>query len=324
MRAWLSIPLFLLTVGDYAGEPRLALPGQNSLSVRAVDLFPADPARRWIGALEYLGGIELIEKGGGVGGYSAIDVHGDRFTLLSDGGIILTFRWGGIGRPVHDARWRALPAGPGRGWAKADRDSESMVIDRSAGAAWVGFEDSNQVWRYDVGLRRATGHAAPRAMAAWPENGGAETLARMPGGGMLAISEKMRPIGRPGRRGVYFSGDPVSGPERTFAFTYLPPAGMDPVDGVALPDGRLLVLNRSFALPYQFASVLTLIDAGAIRPGAVVRGRMVATLDSPALHDNFEGVAVTREGERTIVWLVSDDNQSVLQRTLLLKFALAE
>jgi hypothetical protein len=36
----------------------------------------------------------------------------------------------------------------------------------------------------------------------------------------------------------------------------------------------------------------------------------------------MEGISVTREGGRTIVWLTSDDNYSPLQQTLLLKFAL--
>jgi hypothetical protein len=38
----------------------------------------------------------------------------------------------------------------------------------------------------------------------------------------------------------------------------------------------------------------------------------------------MEGVSTTVENGRTIVWLVSDDNFSPLQRTLLLKFALVE
>ena len=41
--------------------------------------------------------------------------------------------------------------------------------------------------------------------------------------------------------------------------------------------------------------------------------------------DNMEALSVTREGDRTIVWIASDDNfNPLLQRTLLMKFALAE
>ena len=41
--------------------------------------------------------------------------------------------------------------------------------------------------------------------------------------------------------------------------------------------------------------------------------------------DNMEGLAVHRdEAGRTILTLVSDDNYSILQRTLILQFALVE
>jgi hypothetical protein len=89
-----------------------------------------------------------------------------------------------------------------------------------------------------------------------------------------------------------------------------------------LPDGRLLVLTRGFKLPFDFAAKLVVVDPAAIRPGAVVRGREIATLAKPLIHDNFEGLAVTREGNATILWIVSDDNQLFLQRSLLLKFRL--
>ena len=36
----------------------------------------------------------------------------------------------------------------------------------------------------------------------------------------------------------------------------------------------------------------------------------------------MEGVALRREGDRTFVYLVSDDNFNPLQRTLLMKFEL--
>jgi hypothetical protein len=36
----------------------------------------------------------------------------------------------------------------------------------------------------------------------------------------------------------------------------------------------------------------------------------------------MEGISVAREGGRTILWIISDDNQLPIERTLLLKFAL--
>jgi len=40
------------------------------------------------------------------------------------------------------------------------------------------------------------------------------------------------------------------------------------------------------------------------------------------VHDNFEAIAAVREGDSTILWIASDDNQLFLQRSLLLKFRL--
>jgi hypothetical protein len=84
----------------------------------------------------------------------------------------------------------------------------------------------------------------------------------------------------------------------------------------------MLVLNRRFAPLDGFAAVVTMIDPRAIAPGAVLVGEEIARLAPPLSLDNMEGIAVNREGDETIVWLVSDDNFSPLERTLLMKFAL--
>ncbi len=48
----------------------------------------------------------------------------------------------------------------------------------------------------------------------------------------------------------------------------------------------------------------------------------ILTLDGACLPaENWEGVAVARYGEQTLVALISDDHESVLQRSLLLLFA---
>ena len=131
---------------------------------------------------------------------------------------------------------------------------------------------------------------------------------------------------RPGtggaRNALLFAGDPVARPDRSVGFGYLPPPGYDPSDAVELPDGRVIVLNRKLAMPFAWSAILTLIDRRAMTQGAIVRGREIARLAPPLTVDNFEGLAVTREGGATILWMVSDDNLFLLQRTLLLKFRL--
>jgi hypothetical protein len=155
-------------------------------------------------------------------------------------------------------------------------------------------------------------------------------MARLPDGRFIVIGEE-RHVPKQRWRGseadrlhsrdaLIFPGDPIVTQPAHFA--YLPEGRYDPADATALPNGDMLVLDRTFRLPYRFSNRLSLVSGAAIREGGVARGTLLATLDSPLIHDNFEGVATTQENGATIVWLVSDDNQSLLQRTLLLKFRL--
>jgi len=91
-----------------------------------------------------------------------------------------------------------------------------------------------------------------------------------------------------------------------------------------LRDGRLLILNRRFEWLEGFSLVVTIADASGLAEGATMDARVIARLAPPMTVDNMEGVSVTVENGRPIVWIASDDNFFPLQRTLLLKFALVE
>ena len=322
MRILQSVLLLLFLIPPWMGEKRLPLLGPvPRCGGRRVGLDDANPGLKRVGQLTWLGGVELTSPDPAFGGFSAMAVTGDHFTLLSDGGSIVRFRMDSRGR-LSDRSFAELPAGPGTGWSKQDRDSESMTVDPKTGQVWVGFERANAIWRFSRDLRRSEANAAPKVMAGWPANTGAEAMARLPDGGFIVIGERQPWPGHKGRAAIRFSGDPTLRPDTGFRFSYVPPDHYDPSDMAVLPDGRLLILNRRFALPFTFSTKLTVIDQATIRPGAVVRGREIATLASPLIHDNFEGLVVTREGRATIVWIVSDDNQLFLQRSLLLKFRL--
>lgn len=292
---------------------------------------PAHPSRRRVGRLTYLGGVELKRPDPVFGGFLSLTVEGNaerqHFTLLSDGGYIVRFDM--------DAAWRIgarqfaeLPGGPSTGWEKRDRDSESMIVDPATGDLSIGFEYANAIWRYDHQLKVVRRHAAPPAMHSWHENGGPEAMVRLPDGATIVFAETVLPKLRrtlqraPGRIAIRFSGDSTVEPNSRFGFVYLPPENYDPSDATLLPDGRILVLNRRFALPFNFTAKLTIIDPKAIRPGARVKGEEIAPFTAPLLHDNFEGLVVLQEGPDTVIWMVSDDNQLFLQRSLLLKFRL--
>lgn len=90
-----------------------------------------------------------------------------------------------------------------------------------------------------------------------------------------------------------------------------------------LPDGDVLVMERNYstlALHWTLTLRRLHLPAGAA-PGSLLATKNIATLDSyDGLNiDNFEGLARHRENR---FFMVSDDNDVFLQRTLLLYFEL--
>jgi hypothetical protein len=307
----------LLGVPGWAGQERLPLWGPApQLSFQRVPLDASDPRRTRLGALTYLGGLHLTSDDVGFGGFSSMSVVGTRFLLLSDGGLTLRFNMNDDFVP-RDARFGALPDGPASGWSRIDRDAEALTLHPATGQAWVAFENHNSIWRYSPGLRRAEAHHAPTAMRRWWRNGGPEAMVRLRSGRFVVIAEGAGfRKSRDTRDMLVFDGDPTDPDQRVVLRSYRPPAGFSPTGAAEMPDGRLLVLNRAVSLRDGFIAQLTLLD---LTNG---RGRQLARFEAPVLHDNFEGLAVTREGRDLILWILSDDNASWGQRTLLLKFKL--
>ena len=304
--------VLLLSVG-WSGMPRVdGLSGPAIVRATPVVL----PART--GRLRLLGAVRLDSPARNFGGFSGIAVAGRRITLIDDGGGIVEFDVDARLQPSR-ARFANLPAGPRTGWEKRDRDSESIARGPD-GRLWVGFESVNAIWRYAPGFARAERVARPLAMRDWESNGGPESLALLPGGGFVTISESSRWKEAPGRAAIRFLTDPTLAPRRGFRFSYRPAPGFDPSDAAALPNGDLLVLERRFETPFHFTMRLVRVSARTIRPRATVRGTLVAQFDRPG--ENLEGIAITREGRHIIVWLVSDNDQSWWRPSYLLKYRL--
>ncbi|MGJ3263054.1 MAG: esterase-like activity of phytase family protein, partial [Salinarimonas sp.] len=94
-------------------------------------------------------------------------------------------------------------------------------------------------------------------------------------------------------------------------------------DCAVLPDGDLLLLERRYALTSGVAARIRRLPGAALRPGSTLDGPVIFEADWTNAIDNMEGLAIHRgpDGE-TLLTLISDDNYSMLQRTLLLEFEL--
>ena len=142
--------------------------------------------------------------------------------------------------------------------------------------------------------------------------------------GRFFVFSESRSI-RPGVTvGLIFRSDPAEPGAKAVSFAYQPPQGYRITDIAQLPSGRLVALHRRFNLAEGVSAKIALIETDEIKPKALVRPRVIATLRPPLPVDNMEGIAVDREGQRTILWVIADDNYLLLQRSLLLKFELSE
>lgn len=323
---FLALPplaLSILFLSASGRELRIPLGANAVLHAVRVPLVPGEPGRTALGRLRYLGGVRLTSPDLGFSGFSALSVTGDRFTLLSDRGNLVRFRMGRDWQPI-EARFSDLPAGPGNSAFKGDRDAESLTRDPATGDFWIGFESRNAIFRYDSEFRRGLGQATPLAMKRWPRNGGAESMVRLADGRMLVLGETARrrdgPIAE--REILLFPSDPTIGNPQPVHLAYVPPPGYDPSDAALLPDGRMLVLVRRFALSSLFTVKIELVDLRDVQAGQVLHGTEIADFSPPFQHDNFEGLAVQREGDSLVLWMISDDNEQWWQKTLLLKFRL--
>lgn len=316
MKKALAALLFCL-VPSSAGFPQSP---DAKVFATPVPLDPADPARRTIGRLRYLGGWQLDSRQRDFGGYSALWVEGDRFFALSDTAHYLRFRMAEPG-VISESRFGELPALPAYSGRKGDRDSESMTVGPQ-GDIWVGFEYHNAVLRYMPDLSQLQAIAWPPAMKDWSENSGPEAMVRLEGGAFLIFAEG-RAIGPRVHAALRFPGDPTNPRNVPFQFGYKAPLpDYVPTDAAQLPDGRVIVLHRRFGLFEGFSAAIGIIDPAAVKPGATVVGELVAELKPPLTIDNMEGISVVQEEGGIVLWLISDDNQVPIERTLLLKFKL--
>ena len=313
-------------------ETFVAAPVSIDVNARPIASFdPRDRSHVRFGSLEWRSGLVLTSAFHGFGGLSALrlDPKGEKFISLSDKGSWFTGRIVYSGREMKGlADVEAAPMiGPdgkpitARGWF----DSESLALDGSF--AYVGLERVNEVLRFDFskGYTRSRSEVVPMppGVKKLPYNLGLEALVFVPKGQPLAgtlIAMSERGLDPQGNLIAFLVGGPTPG-----QFSVRRTNNFDISDAVLLPSGDLLILERKFSLFSGVGIRVRRIPLASVAPGAVVDGPSIFDADLGQEIDNMEGIDayVTPEGD-TVLTMVSDDNFSLLQRTLLLQFTLVE
>jgi hypothetical protein len=314
------------------GPVSVSAPVAIKVTARPIPSFDMrDRSHLRFGSLQYRSGLVLTSPFSGFGGLSGLrlDRKGERFISFSDKGDWFT------GRIVYrDAEMTGLAdveaapmLGPdgrpitARGWY----DSESIAIDGSL--VYIGLERVNQVLRFDFseGFTRSLGEVVPMptAVKKLPYNKGLEALVFVPGGMPLAgtlIALSERGLDANGNLVAFLVGGPSPG-----QFSVRRTKKFDISDATLLASGELLVLERKFSLVEGLNVRIRRIALKSLAPGALVDGPVIFEVDLGEEVDNMEGIDafVTPQGE-TVLTMISDDNFSLIQRTLLLQFVLVD
>jgi hypothetical protein len=303
-----------------------------SVTARPLEAFDLrDRTHRRFGQLQFRSGLVLSSSFKHFGGLSAfrLDARGENFVAVNDRG-----RWF-TGRLVYEgaalaslADVRSAPMLGADGLpitSKRIFDSESLAVDGST--LYVGIERKHRILRFDFGrggmISRGVEIAVPPAVRRLPNNQGIEGLVFVPKGSPLAgtlIAVSERGLDPSGNLLAFLIGGPRPG-----QFSVRRTDHFDISDAALLPGGDLLLLERKFSLMHGIGVRVRRIPQKAIAPRATVDGPTIFQADLGHEIDNLEAidVHVTDAGE-TVVTMVSDDNFSMLQRTLLLQFTLVE
>jgi hypothetical protein len=326
--------LLALAVGPSAplAQTRQSPPASIVIQTSTIASFARrEPELKRFGRLEFRGGLVLASDHERFGGLSGIRVapDGSQFIAVTDRGYWLRGRLTIQGdRPtgIADAEIAPMLASDGRelgasGWY----DTESLAADD--GTLYVGIERVHRIVRFDFGKRgfaaRAVPIPTPAGMRALPNNQGIEALVHVPkglplAGTLVAISE--RGLDGDGNIRGFLIGGPAPG---TFAVRRH--NDFDITDATLTPAGDLLVLERHFSFARGVGMRVRRLTLNEIRPGALVDGAVLIEAGNGHEIDNMEGLSAHRNAAgETILTIVSDDNFSRLQRTLLLRFALID
>jgi len=279
------------------------------------------PDQTKVGALTYAGGLHLVASDGRFGGFSGLGVSqdGTRLVSVSDRGMSLSMRMiydvdgnlmGGHEFDLGTLADRDGTALRGKRWTDAEAMSPGVE-----GEIIIAFERDHRIWRYDAGSTIPRVLRPPEEVKSMPGNDGIESLTLLNDGRLFAIAE--------GSKREDFTVGWVSRTGGWDVLTYKTGDGFRATGAATLPGGDVLVLERYYT-PRQGVRIrIKRVDHTTIQAGAEVTGKLIAELTPPMNIDNFEGIDV-RPGPDGVplVYLISDDNFSNDQRTLLMMFKL--
>ncbi|MGQ0533918.1 MAG: esterase-like activity of phytase family protein [Caulobacteraceae bacterium] len=292
-----------------------------------VTVIPIDAGVESVGRLAYRGGFELQSRDPTFVGLSGIEVlDNGRIVAVSDEAdwieaqLVFDERGYLAGFTNVRSAWMRDDRGqPIRDKAQGDSEGLAQLPD---GRFAVSFERTHVIRIYDFNRDGPFGAPSrgPRldGVSRLPANASLEALAAFDGA-LLAGAEG----GEEGPTQLWLAPLDASSPVAA-RFSYPLHDGFSLTGLDRLPDGGFVAVERFYAPVIGPRARITRLAAPSGEGGAV-EPELLALLETPFPVDNFEGVSAVRGPDgATRIYVVSDNNNSVQQRTLLLAFDIVE
>ncbi|WP_027722318.1 esterase-like activity of phytase family protein [Maridesulfovibrio zosterae] len=277
--------------------------------------------------IKYLGTLLLYSPHPAFGGFSDLLISNDRKSLLAvtDMGFWMKadikYSPSGFLRTVSEkAQLGQLCDTNGNTYSiKYNADAEGL--SRAPGGGYlVSFERIHRINLFknkNLSLAgKPTNFTAPKKIKDLPDNSGIESMLLLPNKDLLIISE----------------GDSKSGPlsyasilkkKKWTEYMYQRSQDYRPTSAANLPANEVLILERRYKGPGTLGIRFRKFNSNEIKADQNVRPELVFELPSILPLDNYEGVdTITTEDGKTFIYIISDDNFSPLQHTLLTLFEL--
>ncbi|WP_419779034.1 esterase-like activity of phytase family protein [Maridesulfovibrio sp.] len=286
--------------------------------------------------LKYRGTLLLTSPHPAFGGFSDFLISKDRTTFLavSDMGFWLkgklNYTPSGFLKSVErEAELGQLLDTKGKTFSiKYNADAEGLCrapqlnhSDTSDSGYLVSFERVHRINHYNSGKHldlsgKATTVPLPELIRKSPLNGGIESMLLLPDNTLFVLTED-------GNSDDAISAGALLNNGEWLTFKYKRNSDFRPTSAGNLNNDKILVLERRYKGPGTLGIRINTIERDKIVQGKTVFPDLFCNIIPPIPRDNYEGMdTVMGPGETIWIYIISDDNFSPAQHTLLTLFEL--
>ena len=285
-----------------------------------INLFPTDLENISLNKLKFVSGIEIKSNHPDFGGLSGLIINEDKSLIaVGDQGIWLT------GKIKINENGKLVEIINGRlGHLKGNENNPLYKLGKSYTDAEsiepynnkfvVSFERNHRILIFnDIFLHSEIFYDRIKYLDL-PDNGGIEAMAPLKNNSIFLLSENL-----------IHPDDKIAGyllSDNKLKKVYVKKNGsFKPTDMSNLPDGNILLLERSFSPVRGVSARISVIKYEDLKPNSVILPFTLDTLKPPMVVDNFEGISFLKLNDGGYyIFILSDDNFNFLQKTLLYQF----